>query len=64
MRKKQLPISPIAAAVRAETACQQSDIAMRLRSKLRWDSNAERFMNDEQANRLWSPIRGSWSYAI
>ena len=65
MRKKQLPISPIAAAVRAEATCQQSDIAIRLRGKLRWDSNAELFINDEQANRLWSgPIRGSWSYAI
>jgi predicted dehydrogenase len=55
------PISPIEAAVRADTVCQQADIAMRLRRKLRWDPVAEKFVGDEQANRMLSrPMRSPW----
>ena len=58
-------ISPITAAVHAETMCQQSAIAMQLQRKLRWDPKAERFVNDEQANRMLSrAIRAPWSYTI
>jgi len=65
IRKKAQPISPITAAVHAETMCQQSDIAMQLQRKLRWDPKAERFINDEQANRMLSrAIRAPWSYTI
>jgi predicted dehydrogenase len=65
IRKKQPPISPITAAVHAETMCQQSDIAMQLQRKLRWDPKAERFVNDEQANRMLSrAIRAPWTYTI
>ncbi len=65
IRKKQQPLSPITAAVHAETMCQQSAIAMQLQRKLRWDPNAERFIDDEQANRLLSrAIRAPWSYTI
>ena len=65
IRKKAQPISPITAAVHAETMCQQSDIAMQLQRKLRWDPRAERFINDEQANRMLSrAIRAPWSYTI
>ena len=65
IRKKAQPISPISAAVHAETMCQQSDIAMQLQRKLRWDPKAERFINDEQANRMLSrAIRAPWSYTI
>jgi predicted dehydrogenase len=55
------PISPIEAAVRADTICQQADIAMRLKRKLRWDPVRERFEGDEQANRMLSrPMRSPW----
>lgn len=65
IRKRQPPISPIGAAVHAETMCQQSEIAMRLRRKLRWDPKAERFIDDEQANRLLSrAIRAPWTYTV
>ncbi len=65
IRKKAQPISPIDAAVHAETMCQQSDIAMQLQRKLRWDPKAERFIDDEQANRMLSrAIRAPWSYTI
>ena len=65
IRKKAQPISPITAAVHAETMCQQSAIAMQLQRKLRWDPKAERFIDDEQANRMLSrAIRAPWSYTI
>jgi hypothetical protein len=45
--------------------CQQSDIAMQLQRKLRWDPKTERFIDDEQANRMLSrAIRPPWSYTI
>jgi myo-inositol 2-dehydrogenase / D-chiro-inositol 1-dehydrogenase len=45
--------------------CQQSAIAMQLQRKLHWDPKEERFVNDEQANRLLSrAIRAPWSYTI
>jgi predicted dehydrogenase len=65
IRKKAQPISPITAAVHAETMCQQSAIAMQLQRKVRWDPTAERFINDEQANRMLSrAVRAPWSYTI
>lgn len=58
-------ISPIDAAVQAETICQQADIAMRLQRKLRWDPQTERFIGDEMANRLLSrAIRPPWEYTV
>jgi hypothetical protein len=51
--------------VQSETICQQADIAMRLQRKLRWDPAAERFVDDDQANRLLSrAIRGPWQYSV
>jgi hypothetical protein len=41
--------------------CQQADIAMRLRRKVRWDPVAEQFENDQEANRMLSrPMRSPW----
>jgi predicted dehydrogenase len=58
------PIAPVNAAVHAETVCQQADIAMRLKRRLRWDPKAERFVGDDQANRLLSrAIRAPWTYS-
>jgi len=55
------PISPIEAAVRSDTVCQQADIAMRLKRKLRWDPVREAFVEDEQANRMLSrAMRTPW----
>ena len=65
IRKRAQPISPITAAAHAETMCQQSEIAMQLQRKLRWDPKAERFINDEQANRMLSrAIRAPWTCTI
>ena len=55
------PISHIESAVRADTVCQQADIAMRMKRKLRWDPVKERFENDEAANRMLArPMRSPW----
>jgi predicted dehydrogenase len=65
IRTRRQPISPIEAAVQAETICQQEDIAMRLQRKLTWDPKTERFVNDDEANRLlWRAIRGPWQYTV
>jgi predicted dehydrogenase len=65
VRSRSRTISPINAAVHAETACQQADIAMRLQRKLRWDPKLERFVDDAQANRLLSrAIRAPWTYTV
>lgn len=54
-------ISPIDAAVNSDITCHQADIAMRLKRKLRWDTRAERFADDEQANRMLSrSMRSPW----
>jgi hypothetical protein len=37
------------------------DIAMRLGRKVRWDAAQERFLNDDEANRMLSrPMRAPW----
>jgi len=54
-------VAPIEVAVRSDTLCHLSDIVMRLGRKLRWDPDKEKFINDEQANRmLRRPMRSPW----
>jgi len=61
IRSGNRPISPIDAAVSAEIMCQQADIAMRLRRKLRWDPKNEVFLDNAEANRMLSrPMRSPW----
>ncbi len=45
----------------ADALCHVSDIAMRLKRKLRWDAKKEKFVNDEAANRrLRRSMRSPW----
>jgi hypothetical protein len=55
-------ICDIDAAVRADTLCQLALIAVKRGSKLEWNPQAERFVDDEAANRLLQPraFRGEW----
>jgi len=54
-------ICPIDVAVHVDTLCQISDIAIRLEQKLRWDSEKQRFVNNETANRrLTRSMRSPW----
>jgi len=47
--------------LRSETICHLSEIAMRLRRKLAWDPAAERFVNDDEANRMLErAMRAPW----
>ena len=57
VRTRKTPVSSIELAVRTDTVCHISDIAMRLSRKLRWDPAAEQFVNDPEANRM---LTRSW----
>lgn len=47
---------------RSTTVCHLGNIAMLLKRKLRWDPDAERFIGDDEANRMLSkPMRAPWS---
>ncbi|MHC4741512.1 MAG: Gfo/Idh/MocA family protein [Planctomycetota bacterium] len=62
VRSRQEPISPIGSAVRSDTVCHLSYIAAQLGRKLKWDPEAERFIGDDQANRMLlpRPMRSPW----
>ncbi len=61
VRSRSTPISSIDSAVRTDTVCHLSDIAMRLGRRLRWDPKSERFIGDEQANRMLTrSMRSPW----
>lgn len=54
-------ICPVDIAVRSDTIWHQAEIAIRLRRKLRWDPDKERFTNDHEANRmLGRAMRSPW----
>ncbi|KPL12945.1 MAG: oxidoreductase [Bacteroides sp. SM23_62] len=54
IRSRKQPISPVEIGHRACTVCLVSHIAMKLERKLEWDPEAERFLNDDEANALLS----------
>ena len=61
VKSRSKPVAPVEVAVRSDTLCQLSDIAMRLGHRVRWDPGNERFVNDDQANRMLSrPMRNPW----
>jgi len=61
VRSKRRTLCPIETAVRSDTVCHQADIAIKLGRRLFWDPDAERFVNDAEANRLLSrSMRAPW----
>ena len=56
-------ICDIETAVRADTLCQIALIAVRQGRRLAWDPKAERFTDDNAANRMLQarPMRGAWA---
>lgn len=54
IRSRLQPISPVEIGHRACTVCLVSHIAMKMDRKLEWDPEAERFLNDDEANALLS----------
>lgn len=54
--------APVHVGHHSATICHMANIAMRRGVKLEWDPKAERFTNDETANRMMIPSqRGEWS---
>ena len=62
MHGRRQPVSTVESGHRATCLGNVADIAVRLGRKLRWDPVADRFVNDEEANRkLSQPMRSPWS---
>jgi predicted dehydrogenase len=61
IRTRRDPITPVEVGHRSATICHLANIAMKLHRKLRWDPDNERFIGDDQANRMLSkPMRAPW----
>ncbi len=61
VRTRQQTVAPVDVAVRSDTLCQLSDIAVRLGRKLKWDPGKEEFINDTQATRMLTrSMRSPW----
>jgi predicted dehydrogenase len=61
VRSRGETVSPVAEAVRGDTLCHLSDIAMRLNRKVVWDPQQERFIDDPEADlRLVRRMRAPW----
>jgi len=61
VRRRAATVCPMDAAIAADTLCQVSAIALRLQRTLRWDAAAERFADDDEANRLLTrALRSPW----
>jgi len=61
MRSRKDPAAPVEVGHRSNTVCVITHIAMKLGRKLEWDPEAERFVDDEEANRLLDyPHREPW----
>jgi len=61
VKSRQDPVAPIEIAVRSDTLCHLSDIATRLRRKLKWDPVKEEFVGDAEAARMMGrPMREPW----
>ncbi len=54
IRSRKQPVAPHEIAHRSCSACLLSHISMKLSRKLYWNPNAERFINDDEANKMLS----------
>ena len=62
VRSREKAVCDIDEAVRSETLCQVSEIAIRLKRKLKWDPTTEHFQDDDEANRMLSrAMRNPWT---
>jgi hypothetical protein len=61
VKSRRRTVAPVEVAVRSDALCQLSDIARRLKRKLRWDPDKEELIGDDEANRkLKRPMRSPW----
>jgi len=62
VRSRKDPVAPCEVAHRSATVCHLGNIAMLLGRELRWDPVRERFVEDDEANRMVSrPQRAPWT---
>ena len=61
IRTRRKPASDAETGCRSTTVCHLGNLAYRLKRPLKWDPDNERFIGDEQANRMLSrPMRSGW----
>jgi hypothetical protein len=61
VRSRKDPIAPVEAGHQASYLGMIAEISIRLKRALKWDPVTERFVGDEEANRLLSmPYRSPW----
>jgi myo-inositol 2-dehydrogenase/D-chiro-inositol 1-dehydrogenase len=61
IKSRKETIAPVEVAHRSCSVCLLGEIAMQLGKKLKWDPKREKFINDEEANRMLSrPMRSPW----
>jgi len=61
VKSRTKPAAEVEIGHRSATVCHLGGIAVRLGRKLRWDPAKERFIDDEQANKMLSrPMRSPW----
>jgi len=62
VKSRAKPICPVEEAHQADIVCHISDIAIRVKRKLKWDMRKEMFIGDDSANRMLSrAMRSPWS---
>ncbi len=62
IRTRRRPICDVEIGCRSVSVCHLGNIAYRLKRPLKWDPAAERFLNDDVANRMLSrPYREPWT---
>ena len=62
IKSRRDPIAPVEVGHRSTSIAHLANIAMLLKKKLQWDPVEERFLNDDEANKLLSkPMRAPWS---
>jgi predicted dehydrogenase len=62
VKSRQEPAAPVEVGHRSATVCHLGNVAVRLGKDLKWDPQAERFIDDDEANRMLTrPMRAPWS---
>ena len=66
IRQKRRAICDVETALRSDTLCQLGLIAVQQGLELRWDPQAERFLNNDAANAALQPrtLRGDWKLPV
>jgi predicted dehydrogenase len=61
IRSRKLTYYPAEVGHRSSTICHLGNVAMMLQRKIKWDPKKEKFVNDDEANRMLSrPMRSPW----